>query len=128
MGLGAVGKHTPDLARAAASRFEHDVAAIGSPTGAFIATLIASNLDDFAGGRFHHVDVVVAVGPAPTEGQDLSIGRPGRIDDITHVGQIEFGDASAIGVHRIELRDAATIADEYDGLSSFRIPSGGSVG
>ena len=128
MGLCAVGEHTPDLARAAASRFEHDVATIGSPTGAFVAAGVARDFDNFAGRSFHHVDVVIAVRPAPTEGKNLSVGRPCGIDDITHVGQIEFGDASAVGVHGIKLRDAATIADEYDGLSSFRIPGGGSVG
>ena len=74
MGLGAVGEHAPDLARAAASGFEHDVTAIGSPAGAFVAAGVASDFDDFAGGRFHHVDVVVAVGPAPTEGENLSVG------------------------------------------------------
>ena len=128
MGLGAVGKHAPDLTRAAASRFEHDVAAIRRPAGAFVATRVARDLDNFAGGSFHHVDVVVAVGPAPTEGKNLSVRRPCGIDDIAHVGQIEFGDARAVGIHGIKLRDAATIADEYDGLSSFRIPGGGSVG
>jgi|ERR1700722_9320712 len=128
MGLGAVGEHAPDLARAATSRFEHDVAAVGRPTGTFVAAGVASDFDNFAGGSFHYVDVVVAVGTAPTEGKNLSIGRPCGIDDVTHVGQIEFGDAGAVGVHGIKLRDAAAIADENDGLSSFRIPSGGSVG
>src|ERR1700686_2434675 len=104
------------------------MAAIGRPTGAFVAAGIASDLDNSAGGGFHHVDVVVAVGAAPTEGENLAIGGPGRIDDITHVGQIEFGDARAVGVHGIKLRDAAPIADEDDGVSSFRIPGGGSVG
>src|ERR1700688_2171406 len=104
------------------------MAAIGRPAGAFIAAGIASNFNNFAGRSFHHVDVVVAVGAAPTEGKNLSVGRPCGIDDITHVGEIEFGDARAVGAHGIKLWDAATIADEYDGLSSFRIPSGGSVG
>src|ERR1700730_16828413 len=128
MGLRAVGKHAPDLARAAASRFEHDVTPISCPAGTFVATGVARDLDNFAGSSFHYVDVVVAVGPAPTEGQNLSIGGPGRINDITHVGQIEFGDARAVGIHGIKLRDSTTIADEYHGLSCLRIPGGGSVG
>lgn len=128
MGLGAVGEHAPDLARATTSRFEDDVTAVGSPAGTFVAACVASDFDNFARRSFHHVDVVVAVGAAPTEGKNLSVGRPCGIDDVTHVGQIEFGDAGAVGVHGIKLRDAATITDEDDGLSSFRIPSGGSVG
>src|ERR1700688_3194222 len=104
------------------------MAAIGRPTGAFVAGGIASDLDNSAGGSFHHVDVVVAVGATPTEGKNLSIGRPCGVNHVAHVGQIEFGDAGAVGVHGIKLWDAAAIADENDGLSSFRIPSGGSVG
>src|ERR1700731_4806064 len=104
------------------------MATVGRPAGAFVAAGVPGDFDNFARRSFHHVDVVVAVGAAATEGEDLSIGRPCGIDDVAHVGQIEFGDAGAVGVHGIKLRDAATIADEYDGLSSFRIPGGGSVG
>jgi len=41
VGLGAVGEHGPDLAGAAAGGFEDDVAAVGGPAGAFVATGIA---------------------------------------------------------------------------------------
>src|ERR1700730_15336855 len=104
------------------------MATIGRPAGALVAAGVARDFDNFARRCFHYVDVVVAVGAAPTEGKNLSVGRPCGIDDITHVGEIEFGDARAVGAHGIKLWDAATIADEYDGLSSFRIPGGGSVG
>src|ERR1700676_548784 len=87
MGLRAIGKHAPDLARAAASGFEHDMAAIGGPAGAFVAAGVARDLHNFAGRSFHHVDVVVAAGAAPTEGKNLAIGGPCGIDDITHVGR-----------------------------------------
>ena len=50
-----------------------------------------------AGGGVHDVDVVIAVGTAPTEGEHLSVGRPGGIDDVAHVGQIEFGGVGAVG-------------------------------
>lgn len=128
MGLGTVGEHAPDLARAAASRFVHDVTTVGSPAGAFVAAGVAGDLDDFAGGGLHDVDVVIAGRTAPTEGKNLSVGGPRGIDDVAHVGEIKFGDAGAVGVHGIKLRDAAAVADENDGLSSFRIPGGGSVG
>ncbi len=73
-GFGTVGEHDPNLARAAASGFEDDMAAIGSPTGAFVAAGVAGNFADGARGDIHDVDVVIAAGTTPTEGEELAIG------------------------------------------------------
>jgi len=42
--LGAVREHGPNLAGATAGGFKNEVPAVGSPTGAFIAALVASEL------------------------------------------------------------------------------------
>ena len=76
MRLRAIGEHGPDLARAAARGFEHDVAAVRSPTGTFVAAGVAGDFDELPGGGFHDVDIVIAIGTAPTESEDLSVGRP----------------------------------------------------
>src|ERR1700719_1055030 len=128
MGLRAVGEHGPDLALAIARGFEDDVAAVGRPTGALVLATVARDLDDLARGGFHDVDVVIAVGPAPTEGDHLTVGRPGRIDEIALVGQIEFGSVGAVGVHHLQLGDATAIADEYDALAGLGVPRRGSAG
>jgi len=104
------------------------VAAVGSPTGAFVAAGIASDFDGLTRDDVHNVDVVVTTGPAPTEGKQLSIGRPSGIDDVTHVWQIKFLGVGAVGVHEIELRNATAIADIGDGLTGLWIPCGGGVG
>ena len=127
-GIGTIGEHDPDLARATAGGFEDDVSAIGRPTGTFVASGVASNFADGAAGGVHDVDVVIAAGTAPTEGEELSIGRPGGIDDIAHVWEIEFLRAGAIGIHEIELRNSTTIADEGYGLTGFGIPCGRRAG
>src|SRR5712691_187154 len=79
--LRTVCQHGPDLPGAAAGRFENQVAAIGGPAGTLVAALVAGQLDDLPRGGVHDVDVVVVVGPAPTEGQQLAIGRPCGVDD-----------------------------------------------
>ena len=129
VGLGAVGEHGPDLARAAASGLEDDVAAVGSPGGAFVAAGIAGDFDGFVGGRgsIHDVDVVIARGTTPGEGKKLTVGRPGGVDDVAHIGKFDLTRIGAVGVHEIELRNAAAIADEGDELTGFGIPSRGSV-
>src|SRR3974390_44912 len=65
--LRAIGEHGPDLAAATASGFKDEVAAVGSPGGAFVAALIASEFADLAGGGVHDVDVIVAGRAAPGE-------------------------------------------------------------
>ena len=50
---GAVGEHGPDLASAAASGFEDDVATIGGPGGALVAAGIAGEFADLARGDVH---------------------------------------------------------------------------
>ena len=97
--LGAVGEHGPDLARAAASGFEDDVAAIGSPGGAFIAAGIAGNFEDMVRDHVHDVDVVIAGGTTPGKGEKLAVRRPSRIDDIAHIRQVDLVRVGAVGVH-----------------------------
>src|SRR5450631_2924184 len=128
MGLRAVGEHGPDLAGAAASRFEDDVTAVGRPTGAFVAAGVASDFEEAAGGGFHDVDVVIAAGAAPTESEHLAVGGPGGIDDVAHVGKIVSLDAGAVGIHGVNLRNAAAVADEGDGLAGFGIEGSGHIG
>src|SRR5229473_6920131 len=124
MRLGAIGQHGPNLARAAACRFKNEVAAVGRPTGALVAALVAGQLDNLAGSGVHDVKVVIVVGAAPTESQQLAIGRPRGVNDITLVGEVEFRCAGTIGVHQVELGSAGAVADESDGLAGFRIPIG----
>src|ERR1700731_870610 len=100
------------------------MAAVRGPTGTLVAALVAGQFDKLAGGCVHNVDVVVVVGTAPTEGQQLTIGRPGRVDDVAFVGEVQFGLAGAVGIHQVELGRAGAIAHEGDGLASFRIPTG----
>src|SRR5208282_2902253 len=82
---GAIGQHGPDLARAAARGFKDEVAAVGSPTGAFVAAAVAGEFADLVGDDIHDVDVVIAGRTAPGEGEKLAIGRPRGIDDVAHV-------------------------------------------
>lgn len=126
--LGSVGEHGPDLARAATSGFKDNVATVGSPTGSFIAAGIASDFSGLAGSSVHDVDIVIAAGATPAEGEELAVGRPGRVDDIAHVRKIEFLGVGAVGVHEIELGNATAIANESNGIGGFGIPCGGSVG
>ncbi len=102
--------------------------AVGRPTGAFVAADVARKFDNLPRGNVHHVDVVVIAGPAPTEGQKLAVGRPGRVDKVALVGKIQIDGASAIGVHQVKLWNSRTVADECDGLSGLRIPNGRSAG
>src|SRR5260370_18260260 len=110
MGLCAVGEHGPDLAFAIAGGFKDDVAAVGSPTGTLVLAAVAGDLNDLAGGGIHDVDVEIAVRPAPTEGDHLAIGRPGRIDEVALVWQIEFGGFGSLALHHVRLADVAPIA------------------
>src|ERR1700686_1801952 len=128
MGLGAVGEHGPDLALAVARGFEDDVAAVGRPTGPLVFGAVAGNLADITAGRFHNVNVEIAIGAAPTEGDHLTIRRPRRIDEIALVGEIEFAGVGAVGVHHVELGNAAPIADEYDRLTGLGVPRGRGAG
>src|SRR5467141_522938 len=100
------------------------MAAVRGPTGTLVATLVAGQFDKLAGGGVHNVDVVVVVGAAPTEGQQLTIGRRGRVDDVAFVGEVQFGLAGTVGIHEVELGSAGAIAHEGDGLTGFRIPTG----
>src|SRR6267154_3042509 len=131
MGLRAIGKHSPDLALAVARGFKDDVPAVGSPTGALVLAAVAGDLTDLAGGGFHDVDVEVAVGTSPTEGDHLAVGRPRRVDQITFVGKSKFAGVGAVGVHEVELGNTSAIADEYDALTGLGVPcwrSAGGVG
>src|SRR5712664_2891872 len=116
MRLRTVRKHGPDLPGAAAGGFENEMAAVRRPTGTLVAALVACQLYKLAGGGVHDVDVVIVVGAAPTESQQLAIGRPRRVDDITLVGEVQFRFAGAVGIHQVELWGAAAVADEGDGL------------
>src|ERR1700676_1237075 len=124
MRLRTVRKHGPDLPGAAPGRFENEMAAVRGPTGTLVAALISGNFDKLAGGGVHNVDVVVVVGAAPTEGQQLAIGRPCRVDDVAFVWKVQFGLAGTVGIHEVKLGSAGAIADEGDGLTGFRIPTG----
>src|SRR4029077_6962594 len=108
--------------------FEDEVAAIGGPTGPFVAALVAGQFNNLPRRGVHDVNVIVVVGAAPTEGQELAIRRPGWIDDVALVWEIQFSGAGAVGVHLVELRSAAAIADEDNGLAGFRIPGRGHAG
>src|SRR5260221_11292671 len=97
MGLRAVREHGPDLALAIARGFKDDVAAVGRPTGALVLATVARGLDDFARGRFHDVDVVIAVGAAPTKGDHFAVGGAGRGGEGALVGGVELGGVGALG-------------------------------
>src|SRR5450432_3719709 len=84
--LSTVGQHGPNLPSTAAGGFENDVTPVRCPTGTLVAARVAGDLDDLMSGRVHDVDVVVAFGAAPTEGQNLAVGSPGRIDQVALVG------------------------------------------
>src|SRR5438105_15257030 len=128
--LGAVGEHGPNLARAdpGTRGLKDDVAAIWRPTGTLVAALVASQFDELAGSSVHDVDIVVVVGAAPAEGQQLAVGRPGGVDDVALFREIDFCCAGAVGVHEIELGSAAAVADEGHGLASLGVPNRGHVG
>jgi len=128
VGLRTVGEHRPDLTRAGASGFEYEMAAIGSPGGTLVAPLVAGDLEQLAGSYIHDVEIVVSAGTTPTEREELAIGRPSGIDDVTHVGKINALGIGAVSIHEIELRSAGAIADKGDRLAGFRIPGGRSVG
>src|SRR5258708_30318715 len=99
MGLRAVREHGPDLSLAIARGFKDDVAAVGRPTGALVLTTVARDLNDLARGPLHDVDVVIAVGAAPTKGDHLAVGRPGRIDEGALLGQVATGVVAALSAH-----------------------------
>src|SRR5437773_10288828 len=126
MRLGTVGEHGPNLARTdtGARGFEDDMTAIGRPTGALVAALIAGQFNDLPGGGVHDVNVVVVVRATPTEGQQLAVGRPGGVDDVALFGKVKFRRTGTVGIHQVELRSAATVADERDGLAGLGVPSG----
>src|ERR1700732_3301147 len=128
MSLGAIGEHGPNLTLAVARGLENDMAAVGSPTGALVFAAVAGNLANIARGRIHDVNVVIAVRAAPTEGDHLAVRRPGRIDEIALVGQIQLARVSAIGIHHVELGNTATITDENDALASLGVPRRGGAG
>src|SRR5260370_23019591 len=121
--LGAVGQHGPDLPGAGTRGFKNKVPSIWSPTGAFVASCVVGQFYDLAAGDFHDVDVVIIAGPAPTERQQLAVGRPGRINQIAFVREIEVLRVGAVGIHQVQLGYAAAITDKCDGLAGFWIPS-----
>src|SRR6267154_1667198 len=122
MGLRAIGKHGPDLALAVAGGLEDDVAAIGSPTGTLVLAAVAGDLTDLAGGGIHDVDVEIAVGASPTEGDHLTVGRPRRVDQITFVGKSKFAGVSAGGVGKGDTLGAAAVGvdDKEFGIAEHR--------
>src|SRR6266853_3715978 len=121
--LSAIGQHGPDLPGAGARGFKNKVPSIWSPTGAFVASCVVGQFDDLAAGDFHDVDVIIITRPAPTERQQLAVGRPGRINQITFVREVEILRVGAVGIHQVQLGYAAAIADKRDGLAGFWIPS-----
>src|SRR6266446_2957249 len=125
MGLRPVRKHNPDLPLAVARGFKNNVTAVGRPTGPLVAALVAGQLDDLTRGGLHHVNVVVPAGPPPTERQDLSVGRPSRVDQVALVRKVELDVVRAVRVHHIELGDASAVTDVYDALSRLGVPARG---
>ena len=109
-GLASIGQHGPDLAGAGTRGLKNNVPAIGRPTGTFVASHVVGQFDNLPAGDFHHVDVVIVGGSAPTEGQKLAVGRPRWIDQVTFVRQIEVGGVGTVGIHQVKLRDAAAVA------------------
>src|SRR5258708_20210785 len=101
MGLRAVREHGPDLSLAIARGFKDDVAAVGRPTGALVLATVARDLNDLARGRFHDVDVVIAVRSSPTKSDHLAVWRPGRVDEVDLVGEIELGRLAALLLHPV---------------------------
>ena len=124
---GSVSQHGPNLPRSRPRGFEHKMAPVGSPTGALVAARVARQFHELAGDNFHHIEIIVSVRAPPAESQQLAVGRPRRINDVAHVGQIDFGLARSVRIHRVELRDAAAVADEGDLLAGLRIPGRGSI-
>src|SRR6266513_417970 len=110
MRLRTVRKHGPDLAGATAGRFENEMAAVRGPTGTLVAALIAGQFDNLAAGGVHDVDVVVVVGSAPTEGQQLAIGRPRRVNDLDFVWEGQLGLAGVVAFHEGEQPSSGAIA------------------
>src|SRR5438552_17840448 len=100
------------------------MAAVRGPTGTLVAALIAGQFDKLAGGGVHDVDVVVVVGAAPTEGQQLAIGGPRRVNDVAFVWEVQLGLAGAVVIHEVELGCAGAFADVGDGLTGFRRRTG----
>ena len=129
--LSAIGQHGPDLPGAGTRGFKNKVPSIWGPTGAFVASCVVGQFYDLAAGDFHDVDVVIITGPAPTERQQLAVGRPGRINQITFVREVEILRVGAVGIHQVQLGYAAAVADKCDRLAGFGIPgwrSAGAVG
>src|SRR5277367_1047948 len=124
MRLRAVRQHGPNLAAARAGGLENDVAPVGGPAGALVASGVASDLDDPPRGHVHDVNVVVARGSAPTKGQKLAVGGPRWIDEIALIWNVKFRRVRAVSAHGIEFWNAAAIAYEDDGLPSLGIPCG----
>src|SRR5215472_1553858 len=122
--LRTIGEHGPDLALAGTRGFKNQMAAIGRPARALVTALIAGHFQDLPRGRVHDVKVVVVIGAAPTEGQQLAVRRPGGVDDVALVWHVNFRGARAVGIHQVELRSTSSIADESDGLPGLGVPSG----
>src|SRR5882757_4070018 len=120
--LSAIGQHGPDLPGAGTRGFKNEVPAIRRPTGSLVASCVVGQFDNLAAGDFHDVDVVIITGPAPTKRQQLAVGRPGRINQIPFVREVEILRVGAVGIHQVQLGYAAAIADKSDGLAGFWIP------
>src|SRR5260370_37990721 len=52
---------------------------------------------------------------------------PGGVDDVTLVGEVQFGLAGAVGIHQVKLGSTAAVADESYGLAGFGIPARGHI-
>ena len=77
MRIGAVSKHSPDLARPGASGFKHQVAAIWRPRGVLVSSSVVGELYNAAGRYFNDVDIPVPGFPdAPGKGHEEPVGRP----------------------------------------------------
>ena len=97
--------------------------AVGSPARALVAaSRVRREIDDVLRGRVHDIEIVVAIGAAPTKGEELAVGRPCWIDDIALVRKIEQVHVGAVGVHHIELRNTAAVADKDDRLAGLGVP------
>ena len=95
---------------------------VGRPTGPLVPPRVPRELDNLPGGYVHDVDVVIAVAPSRTEGQQLSVGRPRWINDVGHVRQRQLLHVRAVGVHQVKLRQSSTIAHEGYLLAGLRVP------
>src|SRR5215472_18526114 len=101
---------------------------IRSPAGPFVASNVPGQFDKLVADDLHDVKVIVSVPAAPAKREQLTVGRPRRINHVAHIRQIDLGLVGTVSVHDEKLRYAAAVADKGDLLTRLRIPGRRSVG